>query len=170
MYGIYRNKCICQVSTAFLNNHKRPLHLAALTVRNSQTTRLVHCTGRFCLAKKGRWIRKPVKKTCRWHVFRAWFCREGANLHAKEGRALGYRTDRAPPSPTRKKTLSKDKVFFQLNPPLRVGEIALRAVKSASTAYVRNEFYFTFCVSRKFHSCYFSDEVGRSRILVLQSV
>ena len=135
MYGIYRNKCICQVSTAFLNNHKRPLHLAALTVRNSQTKRLVHCTGRFCLAKKGRWIRKPVKKTCRWHVFRAWFCREGANLHAKEGRALGYRTDRTPPSPTRKKTLSKDKVFFQLSVPCgtistpSVREVCLRQVK-----------------------------------------
>ena len=36
-----------------------------------------------------------------------------------------------PPSPTRKKTLSKDKVFFQLNPPLRVGEILLRNVKYA---------------------------------------
>ena len=55
----------------------------------------------------------------------------------------------------RKKSCSKEQDFFQLNPPLRVGEILLRNVKfslrSSEIAAAVGGFNFTFCVSKIFH-------------------
>ena len=58
-------------------------------------------------------------------------------------------------SSSRKKSCSKEQDFFQLNPPLRVGEILLRNVKSSlrsgEIAAAVGGFNFTFCVSKIFH-------------------
>ena len=98
---------------------------------------------------------------CRWQIKRIWV---GAAVkscrRSKPTATFGHRKSKGVgSSPTggarKRKTRESVSFLFQLNPPLRVGEILLRNVKSSlrsgEIAAAVGGFNFTFCVSKIFH-------------------
>ncbi|MBQ4101447.1 MAG: hypothetical protein IJC85_01020, partial [Oscillospiraceae bacterium] len=84
---------------------------------------------KYCDANHRRWFSRSSPKAATG--FRACEVSSNEDFSQLLGAVVKSRSAEYPPSPTRKRQIPIGICLFQLNPPLRVGEILLRNVKYA---------------------------------------